>query len=321
MLKNWKTIFIVLVIIAVVSGFVVARISVRGVEVRTARVGKGSILSTISASGLVRADSVELGSAKMAGRVEWVGANEGSRVHKGQIMVKMDGYDQAVREYNRLKKLHGQGFVSDLDLERGKTAVENARIVAPFSGIVTEKMVIAGEAVSPGAPVMTIVDIDNPWIEIQIDEVDIGQVKVNQRVRFTTDAYPDQEFFGKITWINKKAELKKVGGRVRLDEEDLIFRGKVILENGTKVLKAGMTVYAEIVIGQQTGVIVVPREAITLREGNNVVFVIEDNRAWQREVELGIKDAEKVRILSGLNLEETIAISNLDELKDKDRVK
>jgi RND family efflux transporter MFP subunit len=321
MFKNWKTIFVVLIIVAIILGFVFARLSVRGVEAKTARVSKGNILSTISASGVVKTDSVELGSAKMAGRVEWVGADEGSHVTKGQVLVKMDGYDQAMREYNRLEELHKNGFISDLELEHGETAVENARIVAPFSGIVTEKTVIGGEAVSPGSPIITIVDIDNLWIEVQIDEVDIGQVKVNQRVRFTTDAYPDREFFGKINWINYKAELKKVGGRVRLDEEDLVFRGKVIFENGSKILKPGMSVYAEIVVGEQVGVIVVPREAITLSGGKNIVYVIKHSKAMRREVVLGVKDAEKVKILSGLSPGEIVAVSNLDKLKDGERVK
>ncbi|MEE8637548.1 MAG: efflux RND transporter periplasmic adaptor subunit, partial [Candidatus Margulisiibacteriota bacterium] len=227
----------------------------------------------------------------------------------------------ANKEYKRLKKLHAKGFVSDLELERAKTAVDNARVMAPFSGIVAEKTIIPGEAVSPGMPVMTVVDIDNPWIEIQVDEVDIAVAKVGQRIRFTTDAFQDQEFFGRITWINKKAELKKVGGRVRLDEEDLVFRGKVKFENGREVLRTGMSVYVEIITGEKKNVLVVPREAITLRQGKKVVFVIKGNKAWQKEVGLGIKDAEKVEILKGLSPGEKVAISNLDKLKDKERVK
>ncbi|KPJ62385.1 hypothetical protein AMJ44_15675 [candidate division WOR-1 bacterium DG_54_3] len=321
MLKNKGLIIGITVLLLAIAVFAFFRLRGGGVEIKVAETGRGNILSTISASGLVRANSVELGSARMAGRVEWVGVEEGDRVRKGQVLVKLDGFDQADKEYMRLKKLHAKGFVSDLELERAKTAVDNAQIVSPISGIVAEKAVIPGEAISPGIPVMTVVDIDNPWVEIQIDEVDIAVAKAGQRVRFTTDAFPDQEFFGRITWINKKAELKKVGGRVRLDEEDLVFRGKVKFEDGQKVLRPGMSVYAEIITGEKRNVLVVPREAITLRQGKQVVYVITGNRAWQKEVELGIKDAEKVEILKGLSLGEKVAISNLDKLKDKERVK
>jgi multidrug efflux pump subunit AcrA (membrane-fusion protein) len=82
-----------------------------------------------------------------------------------------------------------------------------------------------------------------------------------------------------------------------------------------------MSVYAEIITGEKKNVLVVPREAITLRQGKRVTFLIKNERAWQNEVELGIKDAEMVEILKGLSSGEKVAISNLDKLKDKERVK
>jgi RND family efflux transporter MFP subunit len=321
MFKNKWLISGILIVLVVVAVFIFFRMRGGGVEVKVAEVNKGNILSTISASGLVEAKSVALGSARMAGRVEWVGVDEGEGVKKGQVLVKLDGYDQAKKEYTRLWKLNREGFVSDLDLERAKSAVDNAQVVAPFSGVVTEKAVIPGEAVSPGVPVMTVVDIDHPWVEIQVDEVDIGIVKVGQKVRFTTDAFADREFYGKITWLSKNAELKKVGGRVRMDEEDLVFRGRVKFLDGKKMLRPGMSVYAEIITGEKKGVIIVPREAVTLRSGKRMVLVIKDGRAFEKVIELGLKDAEKVEILKGLSLGQKVAISNLDELKDKAKIK
>ncbi|MFH1684104.1 MAG: efflux RND transporter periplasmic adaptor subunit [Candidatus Margulisiibacteriota bacterium] len=320
MLKSKIFWIVLIIVIAVAAAFVFLRMMSGAEEIKAAKVERGSILSTISASGLVRANSVKLGSARMAGRVEWIGVEEGDRVVRGQTLVKLDGFNQAEKEYKRLQALHAKGFVSDLESERAKTALDNARVVSPISGIVAEKSVIPGEAISPGVPVMTVVDIDHPWVEIQVDEVDIAQTKLDQRVRFTTDAFPDEDFFGKIIWINKKAELKKVGGRVRFDEEDLVFRGKVEFEDGKEILKPGMSVYAEIITGEKKGVIVAPREAITLRAGKRMAFEIKDNRAREKEVELGIKDAEKVEIIKGLSVGQQVAISNLDNLKDKTKV-
>lgn len=321
MFKNKILIWLVLVLLLAAGALYFIWLKDSGLEIETAQVVKGNLFSTISASGLVEANSVALGSARMAGRVDWVGVEEGDSVRRGQVLVKLDGYEQARKEYERLKKLHAQGFVSDLELERAATALDNARVVAPFDGIVTEKAAIAGEAISPGVPVMTVVDIYNPWVEIQIDEVDIAVARVGQRVKFTTDAFPDEVFYGRITWINKNAELKKVGGRVRLDEEDLIFRGKVEFEDGSEILRPGMSVYAEIITGEKTDVVTVPREAITLREGKRIVFVIENDRARSQEVELGVKDAEKVEILKGVSLGQVVAVSGLDDLKDKAKVR
>ncbi|MBU1027385.1 MAG: efflux RND transporter periplasmic adaptor subunit [Candidatus Margulisbacteria bacterium] len=321
MFKNKKLLIGIGVVVVIILAFVIIRARGQSLEVKVAKVENGNILSTISSSGLVEANTVQLGAAQMAGRVDWVGVEEGQRVTKEQVLVKLDGYDQAKREYQRLKTLHAKGFVSDLELERAQTALNNTQIVAPFAGIVTEKAVVRGEAVSPGVPVLTVVDVDHPWVEIQIDEVDIAEVKIGYRVRFTTDAFADKEFYGRITWINKKAELKQVGGRVRFDEEDLVFRAKVKFEDGKDVLKPGMTVYAEIITGEKKDVVAVPREAITLRAGKRIAFVIKNNRARVAEVELGIKDAEKVEIISGLRVGEVVAISNLDNLKDRTKVK
>ncbi|MFC1637451.1 efflux RND transporter periplasmic adaptor subunit [Candidatus Margulisiibacteriota bacterium] len=321
MLKNKKILIGVAVALVLVVAFVVMRARGGGIEISVAKVETGNILSTISASGLVRANSVQLGSARMAGRVDWVGVEEGDRVRSGQTLVKLDGFGQANKEYDRLKKLHAKGYVSDLELERAETALDNSRVVAPFSGIVTEKAVIPGEAISPGVPVMTVVDIYNPWVEIQVDEVDIAVAKVGQRVKFTTDAFPDKEFFGRITWINRRAELKKVGGRVRFDEEDLVFRGKVKFEDGGGLLRPGMSVYAEIITGEKKNVVAAPREAITLRAGKRIAFVLTKGRVREAVLELGIKDAEKVEILKGLSVGDVVAVSKLDDLKDKAKVK
>jgi RND family efflux transporter MFP subunit len=321
MLKNKKILIGVVAAVILILLLVVMRASGGGIEIKVAKVETGNILSTISASGLVRANSVKLGSARMAGRVDWVGVEEGDRVKKGQVLVKLDGFNQANKEYARLKQLHAKGFVSDIELERAETVLDNSRVVAPFGGTVTEKAVIPGEAISPGVPVMTVVDIYNPWVEIQVDEVDIAVAKVGQRVKFTTDAFADKEFFGKITWINKKAELKKVGGRVRFDEEDLVFRGKVRFEDGSAMLRPGMSVYAEIITGEKQDVVAAPREAITLRGGKRIAFVLAKGKVREAVLELGIKDAEKVEILKGLSVGDVVAVSKLDDLKDKIKVK
>ncbi|MBU0502336.1 MAG: efflux RND transporter periplasmic adaptor subunit [bacterium] len=321
MFKNKKVMIGVGVTAIILLLFVFSKMVGGGVEVKAVDVKREKILSTVSASGMIEANSVNLGSAQMAGRVGWIGVKEGDRVQAGQILIKLEGYTQAAREYTRLLSLYRQGFVSQRDLEQAKLNMQNAAVTAPISGIVTEKAVTLGETVSPGMPVLTVVDIDNPWVEIQVDEVDIAKIKIGQRVRFTTDAYQEKEFFGTVTWINKEAGLKKVGGRVRMDEEDLIFRARVEFEDGSEVLKPNMSVYAEIITGEKDDVLTVPREAIALSAGKRVIYVISSSRVKLVEAELGLKDLEKVEILSGLKEGQKVAVSSLDKLKDGAKIK
>ena len=227
----------------------------------------------------------------------------------------IENIDQVKKEYDRLRSLHAKGFVSDLELEKARTAVKNASVVAPIAGVVTDRAVDVGESVSPGYSVMTVVDTDNPWSEIQIDEVDIAKVKIGQKVKLTTDAFQDKEVYGEIIWLNKEAELKKVGGRVRPDEEDLVFRAKVKFQDDEKMLKPGMSVYAEVIVGEKKNVLTVSRNAVTLRSGKKVVFVLKGRRVKEIEVKIGAKDIEKVEVNSGLAKGEKVAVSNLDDLK------
>ncbi len=292
-----------------------------GIKIDVAEAKIANLFTTVSVSGMVKSNSVDLGSAQMAGRVDWIGVKEGDKVRQGQLLMTFDGYDQVKKEYDRLRSLHAKGFVSDLELEKARTAVKNASVVAPIAGVVTDRAVDVGESVSPGYSVMTVVDTDNPWSEIQIDEVDIAKVKIGQKVKLTTDAFQDKEVYGEIIWLNKEAELKKVGGRVRPDEEDLVFRAKVKFQDDEKMLKPGMSVYAEVIVGEKKNVLTVSRNAVTLRSGKKVVFVLKGRRVKEIEVKIGAKDIEKVEVNSGLAKGEKVAVSNLDDLKNNSKVK
>lgn len=317
--KKWRIISIVVLLLLVLIFIAKARGGFINVE--TAKAAKGKILSTVSASGVVESKSVKLGSAAMAGRVDWVGVNEGDRVRRGQILIKLNGYNQAYKEYRRLEELHANGYVSDMELERAKTAVDNAAIISPIAGLVTDKAITLGEAVSVGLPVMTVVDIDNPWAEIQIDEVDIAKVSLGQKVEFTTDAYQDKEFYGSITWLNKEAELKKVGGRVRMDEENLVFRAKVKFDSDVKDLKPGMSVYAEVMTGEKDNILIVPRAAVTLYDGKKVVYLVKGSRAKRQIIEVGAKDISRVEITKGVSEGELVVVSELDKMKNNSKIK
>ena len=292
-----------------------------GIKIDVAEAKIANLFTTVSVSGMVKSNSVDLGSAQMAGRVDWIGVKEGDKVRQGQLLMTFDGYDQVKKEYDRLRSLHAKGFVSDLELEKARTAVKNASGGAPIAGVVTDRAVDVGESVSPGYSVMTVVDTDNPWSEIQIDEVDIAKVKIGQKVKLTTDAFQDKEVYGEIIWLNKEAELKKVGGRVRPDEEDLVFRAKVKFQDDEKMLKPGMSVYAEVIVGEKKNVLTVSRNAVTLRSGKKVVFVLKGRRVKEIEVKIGAKDIEKVEVNSGLAKGEKVAVSNLDDLKNNSKVK
>ena len=134
-------------------------------------------------------------------------------------------YEYRKTNYERDRKLHDKKLISDYDYETSRNeydvarlayqkskadrvkATENlgyAEIYAPIDGIVISREVEIGQTVVANmtvANIFTIADLDNMQVIADVDEADIGQVKVGQRVTFSVDAYPDDVFNGKVTQV------------------------------------------------------------------------------------------------------------------------
>jgi multidrug efflux pump subunit AcrA (membrane-fusion protein) len=112
-----------------------------------------------------------------------------------------------------------------------------------------------------------------------------------------------------------------VGGRVKMDEEDKIFRAKVLFDDKDYKLKVGMTVNADIITERRPGLLIIPREAVFSRNNSQEVYLIDRNVAREKTVELGSKDPDNVEIKKGLKDGEIVAITNIDKLKNGSLVK
>lgn len=120
------------------------------------------------------------------------------------------------------------------------TQIGYSSIYAPVSGVVLVKNAEAGEFVVPGTPVITLGDIDRPWLKAYIDESDLGKVKLGQNVSVKTDSYPGKIYPGKITFISSDAEFTPKNVQTPKERVKLVFRIKVSLENPHRELKPGM---------------------------------------------------------------------------------
>ena len=258
------------------------------VTVKTAAVNRGLIEQVVTASGIVDAPVYEL-SPKMGGKIMVINVKEGRRVYGGETLAEFD---------------------------------DTTRLIAPAGGVVAKINYDPGETVSPGMPAIVIVNYTRSWVNAQIDEIDIGSVKVDDKVKITSDVYPDKVFDGQIYWIAPLAELRKVGGRVKMDEESYVFPCKIRFLDGSSELKANMSVNVDITTRRNPDALIVPREALVSKEDNTFVYSVEKfNRIREKKIEIGIRSYGSVEALSGLNEGETVAITNVAKLKDKGRVK
>ena len=120
----------------------------------------------------------------------------------------------------------------------------DADVKAPVTGVVTSKLIRAGEIVAPRTPLVVVTDLDNAWANVYVDEPVVPRLKLGQPITLVTDA--GQRLEGKITFISPKAEFTPRNVQTAEERTKLVYRIKVQADNKDGVLKVGMPVEAEI---------------------------------------------------------------------------
>jgi HlyD family secretion protein len=174
----------------------------------------------------------------------------------------------AQRNYDRSLKLYKAKAISESSFDAAETAYEIAKntyeaslnqfkgaqaqvetltlqlekthITSPISGLILERNIEAGEVVSPGMVLMTIGDLQRPWVRVYIGEPDIGRVRIGQEVSVVTDAYPTRAFPGTLRYIADEAEFTPKNIQTRQERIKLVYEAKVYLTNKESILKPGM---------------------------------------------------------------------------------
>jgi HlyD family secretion protein len=120
----------------------------------------------------------------------------------------------------------------------------DAVLLSPVAGVVTAKLVDAGEIVAPRAPIVVVTDLDHAWANVYVDEPIVPRLRLGQKVRLVTDA--GQRLEGTITFISPKAEFTPRNVQTAEERSRLVYRIKVSADNRAGILKPGMPVEAEI---------------------------------------------------------------------------
>ncbi|MBD5322018.1 MAG: efflux RND transporter periplasmic adaptor subunit [Bacteroides sp.] len=254
-------------------------------------------------------------------------------------------YEYNLTNYNRDKALHDKQLISDYefqtstkDLQVSKTAYDKARadrvraaknlnyaeIYSPIDGIVISREVEVGQTVVSSmnvANLYTIADLDNMQVIGNVDEADIGRVKVGQNVTFTVDAYPDDTFQGQVTQV-----------RLNPTTESNVVTYEVVVaaNNPEHKLIPGLTANLTIYVIQADDLLLLPAQAFrfnpeTLPESDKLprpagsvdlkslgsnekcVWVVDGDQLLPTVVTIGDSNGLKTQILSGINEGTTVA--------------
>jgi len=118
--------------------------------------------------------------------------------------------------------------------------IADCTVTAPAGGVVTHKAVEAGELVTPGATVVTLVELETVHVMIYITEKELGRVRLGDAADVTIDAFPDKAFPGRVTYISPEAEFTPKNVQTKEDRVKLVFGVKVEIENREGLLKPGL---------------------------------------------------------------------------------
>jgi HlyD family secretion protein len=142
------------------------------------------------------------------------------------------------------------------DIERAKAQIAlidsqlaDTIATSPINGVVLVKAADVGEVLAPGTSVVTVGDIDHPWLRAYIREQDLGRVKVGAKAKVTTDSFPGKPYEGRISYIASEAEFTPKQIQTAEERVKLVYRIKIDIDNPRHELKSNMPADAEIMTG------------------------------------------------------------------------
>jgi HlyD family secretion protein len=121
-------------------------------------------------------------------------------------------------------------------------------VASPVDGVVLVKAADVGEVLAPGTTVVTVGDIDHPWLRGYVNETDLGKVKLGAKAKVTTDSYPGKVYQGRVTFISSEAEFTPKQIQTEQERVKLVYRIKIEMDNPRRELKSNMPADAEIVL-------------------------------------------------------------------------
>lgn len=160
-------------------------------------------------------------------------------------------------EANRLElKRREQELVqrkAEIDRSRAQEGISIAQldythVFTPIDGVVLVKSAEPGEVLAAGTTVVTIGDLEHPWLRAYINEPDLGRVKLGQKVNLTTDSYPGKIYHGTISFISSQAEFTPKQIQTKEERVKLVYRIKIDVDNSSRELKLNMPVDGEILL-------------------------------------------------------------------------
>lgn len=305
------------------------------VPVKTDTVRLAQVPLTVTAVATTEPYAQATPATRLMGRVGEVRVDEGDRVSKGDILVRIEDEDLTARRQRaqavlsnaeanlrRMRNLYRENAIPKQQLDEVETGYAQAKaalrevkanldyssVASPLDGIIVRKFVQPGDMAAPGKPLFT-VEQQNPMkLTVVVSEGDLVYVKVDSPVAVKIEALQEAEREGEVEAIVPSADP---GSRT--------FEVKVVIPNADCSVRSGMFARVAFQKGERPGILI-PASALVRRGQLDGVYVVSGDRAQLRWVRLGKTFGQRTEVISGLGPGDVIALTGLDRLVDGGRV-
>ncbi len=179
------------------------------------------------------------------------------------------------------------------DLERARIDLEHAELVAPFAGVVTAVDIVPGSVMGESTTAISLIDRDPLHVDLTLNENDVTQAAIGQKVALSISALPDWEATGTVTYVAPVSEA---------DSEVVTYRVRVSFPDTDERVKVGMTADLEIITSSVDQALLVPNTALVPDGNDQTVLVVDPQSQLSRAVvvKVGLTDGTRTQIVSGL---------------------
>ena len=241
---------------------------------------------------------------------------------ESQLQQAKDSIHEIAMKENEIELVNTEVQRAEIALDEVEERLEETEIFAPITGIIIEKLVEVGQIIASGisnvnggTALATIADMSRLFIIADIDETDIGSVKIGHAVTITADAFPDKKF---------KGIVKRIAPQGLVENSITIFKVKIeVLGKGRKILKPMMSANIEIVTDHVENTMLTSRAGIREGENEKFVMVLKNDKPEKAIVKTGIRNPIQVEIISGLKPDDEVILGDwekvLEEAKEKNK--
>ena len=273
----------------------------------------GSVLQTYADQG----QAVNAGA--VLARIDASGIQDAYTSARAGLVAARNAADVAAKDLARNQKLLAAGAIAERDIDQSRrssiaaqAALEDANsrlasaekayrsttVTAPFSGVVSERPVSAGDVVQPGSALFTVVDPSSMRLEASVPAEQLASIRIGVPVNFTVSGYPGRQFVGRITRINPTA-----------DPTTRQVRIYVSIPNAGRALVGGLFANGRMSSATKTG-LVVPASAVDVRGSAPTVMRVKQGKAEKVQIQIGLSDqsSETIEVISGLVAGDTLLL-------------